>query len=176
MITLIPQIEFLINLSVEDWKGNCYAVAQACLTTGVVKGKAEYGIWEGPIAEGSYFENYPIARHGWVRLPDGRIWDPTRWVFENVEPYIYVGPDDYYDFGASRLRKSVASYEYISESELIDFLDSPEDFADEIMVLRRLANTPPSEHPYLIAEAYEKLIAMGHGALIPIDYREYYDL
>lgn len=170
MITLIPQIEYLIGLTTEEWKGNCYAVAVACVDAGVVEGEAEYGIWEGPIAPGSFFEGRPLARHGWVRLPDGQIWDPTRWVFENVEPYIYVGSDEFYDFGATRLRRSVATYDYISESQLIDFLDDPRLFEDEPLILHRIANTPPSEHPFFMAEAYEKLIEMGHEALIPVDF------
>lgn len=43
--------------------------------------------------------------HGWVLMPDGRIFDPTRWTFEAKSPYLYVGPDrDEYDKGSNQLR------------------------------------------------------------------------
>ena len=33
--------------------------------------------------------------------------DPTRWVFENVEPYLYLGPSDHYDEGNNALRTAL---------------------------------------------------------------------
>lgn len=156
--------------SFESWKGNCYAIATAIVEDGLIEGKAEYGVWEGPIAEGSYFYGKLISRHGWIRLPDGQICDPTRWVFENVAPYIYVGPDDYYDMGAARLREQFG-YEPASENLVLDFLDDPELFADNRKLLHRLGNTPPQAYPFLMAEVYEALDRMGFSVLIPIDYQ-----
>jgi hypothetical protein len=37
---------------------------------------------------------------------EARIVDPTRWVFEGVEPYVYEGPNDYYDMGGNRYREA----------------------------------------------------------------------
>lgn len=92
-----------IGIPTVRWPMNCYGIAQACLKAGVVKGRLCYGVWLGPIAKKSPFKG-PLARHGWVELRGGRIWDPTRWVFEARRPYIYVGPSDHYDFGANILR------------------------------------------------------------------------
>lgn len=39
-----------------------------------------------------------FCRHGWVELEDGCVLDPTRWVFEHVEPYIYVGDPSDFEF------------------------------------------------------------------------------
>jgi hypothetical protein len=37
----------------------------------------------------------PMQGHSWIELPDGTIVDPTRWVFENVEPYVaLIAPTD----------------------------------------------------------------------------------
>lgn len=38
----------------------------------------------------------------------GRIVDPTRWVFEAVTPYIYCGPNDFYDEGNNQLLQALA--------------------------------------------------------------------
>jgi hypothetical protein len=167
------QIGKLIGIKVKDWPGNCYSVAVNIVESGLVEGRPEYGIWQGEIAPGSYFDDRPIARHGWVRLPDGQVLDPTRWVFEGVDPYIYIGSGDDYDFGAADLRARVLGTQSVSESEVLDFLDNPEDFADERQFLHKLANTPPKAHPFLMAEVYETIDRMGCGALIPIDYQEW---
>jgi hypothetical protein len=79
----------------ETWVGNCYAIAYQLVEAGLVEGRAVYGHYLGPIAKDSFFSEKGLAvgfvPHGWVLMGDGRVLDPTRWVFENVEPYIYVG-------------------------------------------------------------------------------------
>jgi hypothetical protein len=74
----------------------------------VVRGKARYGIYHGPISEESIFAGREIAHHGWIERRTTLV-DPTRWVFEHVEPYIYVGPKGNadYDFGGNRLREKM---------------------------------------------------------------------
>ena len=37
-------------------------------------------------------------------MSNGKISDPTRWCFEQVEPYIFVGGDACYDAGGNDLR------------------------------------------------------------------------
>jgi hypothetical protein len=80
-----------INVDLAHWPGNCHGIATLIREADLVPGKAEYGWYFGPVNEGSHFYggSYPY-RHGWIKLHDGRIYDPTRWVFENVDPYIYV--------------------------------------------------------------------------------------
>ena len=88
----------------DDWRGNCFALAAQAVTHGIVEGRAVYGTWRGPISEDSIFFEHQgeFVIHGWVNLPDGRICDPTRWVFEAVEPYIYIGKNDHYDEGVNK--------------------------------------------------------------------------
>ena len=97
-----------IGIPVAGWKGNCYAIAcklvEARLAGG---GVAIYNHWTGPIAPGSFFAHARgsgFCQHGWVLLPSGQVLDPTRWVFEGAEPYIYLGPADHYDEGGNLLR------------------------------------------------------------------------
>lgn len=94
-----------IKIKTEDWAGNCYGIASACLRHKVVEGKLCYGHWIGPISKFSKFaKNISIgfAHHGWIELKNGGIFDPTRWAFEMVEPYIYVGKNDHYDMGGNQ--------------------------------------------------------------------------
>jgi hypothetical protein len=92
------EIVLTIKSVPENWKGNCFAVATLIAESGLIQNAtAVYGHWLGKA--GSYFSHKGLAgfiQHGWVLLEDGRILDPTRWVFEDVEPYIFIGrpPDE----------------------------------------------------------------------------------
>jgi hypothetical protein len=101
------QIAEAIKWPVEKWPGNCYGVAGAIHKAGLVKGRLCYGIFHGYIDPNSCFGNRAFTHHGWVERRT-TIYDPTRWVFDGVAPYIYVGPkdDDNYDFGGNALRKA----------------------------------------------------------------------
>jgi hypothetical protein len=104
------QVADLIQIPLNKWPGNCYGIAQAVLEAGFIKdGKLRYGHWHGFIHPDSPgFGGRQFTHHAWIQSGD-RIVDPTRWVFENVEPYIYSGPakDDDYDFGGNHLRKQM---------------------------------------------------------------------
>lgn len=94
-----------IGVPLADWPGNCYVISRAVLDRALVSGVARGGQWVGRIAPGSYFHHKLTdggrrlavmprgIRHGWVELDDGRVLDPTRWVFEGASPYVYVGPN-----------------------------------------------------------------------------------
>ncbi|WP_217648976.1 hypothetical protein, partial [Paracidovorax wautersii] len=63
----------------------------------------------GAVDESSIFYGKSVVRHGWIECDDGSLVDPTRWVFEGAEPYIYFGrPSREYDEGANRLRACFA--------------------------------------------------------------------
>lgn len=89
------------------WPGNCHRIAARLLQYQVFDGRLQYGLYKGPIHGHSIFSG-PAVRHGWIRSDDTII-DPTRWVFEFVTPYIYLGPveSDDYDFAMSELRKEM---------------------------------------------------------------------
>lgn len=96
-----------INLPLQDWPGNCYAVACQILKAGLAQGRAVYGHYLGPVAPGTLFSGRSLIQHGWIETPDGHIIDPTRWVFENVTPYLYsisVKLTQEYDEGGNRFR------------------------------------------------------------------------
>jgi hypothetical protein len=77
----------------KDWHGQCYAVACAIVKAGIVKGRAVYGHYLGPVAETGHWaerRGQAFQRHGWIVLEDGRILDPTRWSFEDDEPNFFL--------------------------------------------------------------------------------------
>lgn len=89
----IEIIEKAIRCKSRNWHGNCYAIACKIVESGLVKGRPVYGHWFGKVAKTGYWadrRNQPFQRHGWVELDDGRILDPTRWSFEDEEPYVYI--------------------------------------------------------------------------------------
>ena len=115
-------VEKAIQAPVEQWPGNCHVVAvqmvanDALTKMGLVldgKPVTRYGHWLGPVAPGNMFSGKPVVPHGWIEVPrdDSEEWivDPTRWVFEGKDPYIYYGPNDYYDIGGSDLRNAMRS-------------------------------------------------------------------
>jgi hypothetical protein len=81
-----------IDIPLSEWPGNCYGIACAILKAGLVEGRAVYGHFLGTSAPGSIFYGKPLVHHGWIETPDGKIVDPTRWVFECAQPYLFVSP------------------------------------------------------------------------------------
>lgn len=109
----IERVGVLIGIPVETWPGKCYEVACAlarALNWGT-RAAPVYGLFKGRISpDCTLFSG--IARHGWIQLQDGRIVDPTRWVFRASAPTIEVfvpGSDAFeqaaedYDEGAQTL-------------------------------------------------------------------------
>lgn len=103
----ISSIEKTIGIKSEDWKGHCHLIASKLLEHNIVQGTLCYGNFFGEIHPDSLFADYSFPRHGWVKLSDGRICDPTRWVFENKKPYIFIEFDLFneYDFGGNKFKE-----------------------------------------------------------------------
>lgn len=91
----VAEVEQAIGVPAQDWKGRCFEIASLLVKTGLVKGHVVYGHWIGPIARSSVFADRAhlgFCNHGWVLLDDGEtVIDPTRWVFEDKDPYIFKG-------------------------------------------------------------------------------------
>ena len=113
-LTLHPDsvgvIAAAIGVPVEQWKGNCYGIA--CTMVSELKipnARAVYGHYHGPIAPGSFFKSHRgqlVTRHGWIVMEGKLVIDPTRWVFEDVDPYLYIGEvNDEYDEGGDQIRQ-----------------------------------------------------------------------
>ena len=118
-VPTVAQVEKAINMSADEWVANCYAIACMMVDAGVVTGRPVFGHWLGRIAPGTPFyqrgSRIPFTQHGWVlHDPETRsVFDPTRWVFEGVEPYIYFGSPNTsvdpwpYDEGGNVLRAAM---------------------------------------------------------------------
>jgi len=196
----LQQAEKVIGEPAPKWIARCFEIAFKLVDRGLVEGVAVYGHWLGPVAPKTHFSGRQVlgfVQHGWVLLPDGRVLDPTRWGFEGVAPYLYVGPSDYYDEGGNRFRMSrlgsppvfdpdeetVELDQYVlSDGAAWTFvenllgLNDSFHMADEPGTITReqlfwLANVDPRKlggHAKAIYAAIEKLDEI---ALIPIDNR-----
>jgi hypothetical protein len=122
-IPTVEQVVEAIGLPVEKWEGNCYGIASLLAKSGLVEGRPVYGHFLGEVSEKSEMwsarSRHPFVQHGWVELEDGRILDPTRWSFEGVEPYIWVGDaGEEYDEGGNELRAMMMSpWPFFDDSE-----------------------------------------------------------
>lgn len=101
----VEDLEDLLDEDAMEWEGQCYRLAHAA--SKLVKGRPVYGHYTGPVNEWGYWGDragLPFQQHGWVQLPDGRVLDPTRWLFEGADPYVYIGSDEDYDEGGNVFR------------------------------------------------------------------------
>jgi hypothetical protein len=88
----ISEIEKVLKFPVKGWEGNCFAVATQIVEAKLVKGRAVYGHYRGPVSKDGFWGHrigMAFLRHGWIILPDDTILDPTRWSFEAKTPYLY---------------------------------------------------------------------------------------
>jgi hypothetical protein len=107
---LDPDIALLVDrtgIPISNWPGSCYAVAEAIVRRELVPGELCYGIWLGFIHSDSLFAGRPFSHHAWIEDGDTVI-DPTRWVFECKEPYLFTGAVERheYDRGGNVLREA----------------------------------------------------------------------
>lgn len=104
----VKEVERGIGLTTDQWEGQCYKVSCLLLLRGLVSGELVCGHFLGKVGAESRFSDGELDdndayTHGWIRLPDGRILDPTRWVFEGTKPYLYTGPEgEEYDEDGSK--------------------------------------------------------------------------
>jgi len=106
----IKHLEAVLDLPAEQWHGKCTLLAKAAAQLIGTSCHEIYGHYIGPIDDGSFWagrKSHGFVQHGWVLLDDGRVLDPTRWSFENCEPYIYIGSvgDRDYDEGGNQWRE-----------------------------------------------------------------------
>lgn len=75
-----------IGIPLQAWPGNCHAIATAILNTFPMQGlRLVRGHYTGYVSPKSVFRRGAPQQHSWLRLGDGRILDPTRWVFTAPE-------------------------------------------------------------------------------------------
>jgi hypothetical protein len=188
VITDITKIAKRINWPVKGWPTNCYAVAVAIHQAKLVPAKSacRYGVWWGPMRSKTHFRNQTFAHHGWIELPDKRIYDPTRFVFENAKPYIWIGEntDGYYDIAGQRLNQQF--YEefparkepgiLITEAQRRDLaifmpsvMEENPDFG-QMMWMAHYPTDKMGDKAKRIIQIFEELKL---SALVPLDVRRY---
>lgn len=190
----------LIGRPLSTWSGNCTGICTEILKAGVVKGELRRGLWVGHIAKRGTFAKRPFTGHTWIRLPDGRVYDPTRFAFAATTPNIYISDDaetnhSEYDFGGNEVRQAfrqpfpsdVQPDDHWLDLKLsrkaghrfFDLVGLERPVAATSFVLHLtwrqaawLANCSLEELGEHAAEVYRRLVRLGHGALIPFDNRE----
>ena len=90
-----------------EWVWCCDEVVDAMLGRNPSLGIRRDGVWTGPIRKTwgspwSWRKMNGVPVHTWIETSDGRVVDPTRWVFEFAWPYVYVGINDHYRQEATR--------------------------------------------------------------------------
>jgi hypothetical protein len=200
VLPTIAAVEAAIGLAAADWRDRCHEVACKILRRRLVYGEERYGHYYGPVAPAHRRHGLPFQRHGWIEAPDGRVIDPTRWVFEAVEPYLYHGPGDDYDPGGQRLAAGriqpypAGPHDAATESPRLTEaqrearrrvfqLDLAGPARAHLIALAGgqdgdysfeqvfwLANLPLSWWGEHAAAAYESLTRAGQRAMIPIDH------
>lgn len=196
----LAEAERRLGHKAKEWAGRCYEIACAFLSAGLVQGVAVYGHFTGKVHPKSFFgsrNHMPFVQHGWVLLPDGRIFDPTRWGFEDKEPYLYVtnSGDKEYDEGGNQLRKAMRppAPEYDAFDRKIEFTQrvlagGPWKHVEKLLDIDYgftkqepgtlcysqvfwLANTPFEDLQPHAQAIYKALEAVGELALVPWDNR-----
>jgi hypothetical protein len=177
-----------IGIPTKEWPGKCYQIACAMLKANLVKGRACYGHYLGDMSKSELFAGRAFTHHGWIETPDGGIVDPTRWVFDAVDPYIFESksiPNEY-DEGGNKLllmtQRPVPDHEpegrvtAIPDGEGKDLMmalmgrKEPQSnlcLAEEIW-LGNLSLMVLKEQAALL---YQTLVDMGCRAMIPYDNR-----
>lgn len=182
-----------IEVPIDWWPGQCYGIAGELLRKGVVEGSLRYGHWCGPVSPDCVIESFAkgavmFCRHGWIEQDDNTIVDPTRYVFEAREPYIYIGENDHYDAGGNLFReateKPCPNYSATDKRVTLSvwkfcpvahrfvmaelFGGAPGITFDMAFWLANLALPRLREHARPI---YKAFVDAGQGALIPTDNR-----
>jgi hypothetical protein len=195
-IPTIAEVESRLKWPVDGWKGQCFGVASQMVAKGLVRGTAVYGHYLGAVNPEGYFgkrTKHSFVQHGWVLMGDGRILDPTRWVFENTEPYIYVAKKNKdYDEGGNELRAAFKrpAPAFDSDEKCVVFKKdvlptAPWNFIEKLLPLNLeqepgtlsisqvywLANLPYEDlFPYT-AVIYKAIAEVGEEVAIPWDNR-----
>lgn len=183
----VEMVAQLIGAPPEEWEGQCTWVVSELIKTGKVIGKKRYGHYYGPISPKSIFARSHLTtpcRHGWIELEDGRVLDPTRWVFEAIGPYIYIGPNRCeYDAGGQILKMSnlAPPPDYLEGEETVE---APQEFIEAFLVVPGvkegrevftldqvfwLANLPVPNLGEIGRPLYKWLNEHGYKVFIPLD-------
>jgi len=175
-----------IGIDVLDWPNRCFEVACAFIKHRIIIGKPCYGMYCGPISDKSVFAGRRFARHGWIFTPHGFIVDPTRWVFEAIDPYLFITRSQAeYDLGSMRMRhlgRSSFPADDLSEkcisldvsNEILEQYAGPGDWSKLTKPqVHWLATVMPDTSDDYI-KMLNAICKAGQQMFIPVDIRTFY--
>lgn len=182
----VHEVARAIDFDLIMWPGNCFAVASKIVQAGLIQGNAVYGHYLGPVAPGTLFDGKPIIRHGWIKTPDGSLYDPTRFVFEGVPAYICKVPArniHEYDEGGNLLRmmQTPPPPEHDASQPQTAVPDEAQDLFSRLLQRPERATSITTDEAVWLANLstlelmddaaplYSALIAMNCKAYIPFD-------
>lgn len=185
------------------WPLRCYEIATILFQSGLLQplidkygpARVLYGAYEGYVSKQSPFAGRPISRHGWIEFENGFVVDPTRWVFEGIEPEIAIVSAAEYDFANRRMRRHVGIDDVqappfdetgrvvaidINDPDVISLLDGLLGEHSRLMTgqlglaqaffIGKLPLETFGEHAGAIYRAFERA---GLKAMVPIDHWNY---
>lgn len=188
----VHEIGEQIETPVEDWPGRCHQIAGSLIDMRLVTGRLIYGHYLGPVSEHSMFANrlgLPFIQHGWIIHESGVVVDPTRWVFEHEEPYIFIDlfgeNSGQYDEGGNvwRATQTRPPPDFHKSDQVVKigtldpsvrwFIMSLLSYPPKITVKHVfwLANLPPDTLGSLTSDIYQWIIDRDFSGFIPIDNR-----
>lgn len=200
----VPSVEECVlatEITADKWPMNCHAVAMAICNSGLLPGfRPTYGHYFGEIADDSPFGGRVFPRHGWaIHKRAGVIVDPTRWVFESRDPYIFACEKgdscwDDYDMGGERFQTALGGHrrfphdglcagENQRKYENLSFAPPADEFVKDVFghddwlyqeQMFWLANASPNALEELAVLIYDTIMAEpSRRGWIPVDYRNY---
>jgi hypothetical protein len=180
---------FPINIKT-DLEWNCFAVSTVLadlLKDKGINARAVYGMWRGYCVEKSMSSDF---RHGWVIIDNKIIIDPTRWVFDGVDPKLFrtTTKNIQYDEGMVRFKnqfrtpfpakeKNERIIDFNWSSNVLNFFrDITGKDCSSLSVRQALwcCNIPYTSHGSLLNEVYLEFQNKGCLSFIPIDYINYW--
>jgi len=189
-VTTLAECEKAIGIPAAEWPTRCHEISVAVNRALNLGCQECYGAYYGPVNPGGPFNpDQPIQRHGWLKTPDNKILDVTRWVFEQKPPYIFCDYDNdgHYDLGMERLHVGLRQDRPPPADDAhpkkfkFDLADADAAlFVSEIfdayptlnlMQVGHLANMGPGELGKNAKPIYEKIVELGLSAFIPIDFQ-----
>ena len=181
----------MIGVPLDQWPGNCYAIACGLVKHNLIAGEPVYGAYWGMINPTSRFANRiqcGFCHHGWIQnVEDGEIVDPTRWVFLDCKPFMHsTSLDDAdYDAGSNRVREMFLrpppEFDPTQETKfsiptelrplLKNVLGDEYEAGDRVCLAQAqwVASLPTHFLGEQVKDVYEWVAGHGWKALIPID-------
>lgn len=104
----MKEVADAIGFDLESWHHIAHAVAYLVYKEGLTPpGEMVVGVYRGPVSEGSPLADLVYAGevpHMWLRLEDGTVFDPARWIFEDSDPKFQYCSSEEYDEGSVYVR------------------------------------------------------------------------